>query len=458
MRESPLLEKRILDRVVLISILTIAVYAIIQTAERIVDGATDDFSDIIFTLGVLMSYASYYALLRLEITFTVAKVWIYTVFHLSIIGAFFNINGLYGLVPADIVSLLVVGYFLFSSNKSRIVITTLIVVTIVLLILIQVKHPELIKNTIIISPTFTIVFGIASRFLLALNYTSVIWQEYQRERNQITSRNEEIADLNTQLQSSNANLQEVNVQLSNKISELHQAQEQLVQSEKMTSLGLLTAGVAHEINNPLNFIKGAHFGLSRYFEEHKSQNEEVTRELLACLEEGFERTSSIVKVLAQFSSQGSHSFKEVDIIEVIYDSLVILQNRYEDRIKIERNFDKEHFEVFGDSSQLHQLIISILTNSIQAIPGKGHILIDARIVQKNIQIRVKDTGKGMDQTTLDRAMYPFFTTKDPGEGTGLGLSMSYSIVKEHRGTLQIFSEQGIGTEVVIELPEAGVFG
>lgn len=235
------------------------------------------------------------------------------------------------------------------------------------------------------------------------------------------------------------------------IKHLKEAQAQLVQSEKMASLGILTAGVAHEINNPLNYIKGSYYGLKNFLETELAGNERLAV-LLNGLSVGIERTSSIVKGLNEFS-RGQEGFEETCNIHSILDNcLVMLNSQFSNRIEIDKNYAEEQLESVGNVGKLHQVFINILTNSIQAIEANGKINISTKKNNKTIQIEVTDTGSGISEADLPKILDPFFTTKDPGEGTGLGLSISYKIIKQHYGNLEFKSEKNKGTTATVTLP------
>ncbi|MCL3781110.1 hypothetical protein EMN47_12040 [Prolixibacteraceae bacterium JC049] len=243
-----------------------------------------------------------------------------------------------------------------------------------------------------------------------------------------------------------------NTKLHQALTELKETEAQLIQSEKMASLGILTAGVAHEINNPLNFIMGAHIGLSNYFEDHGSNAPEETDVFLESIKIGIDRTTDIVDSLNSFSRSNTKLDETCNIHSIIDNCLVILNNRMKHKIQIEKKYYNEELTCLGNVGKMHQAVINILYNSIQAIPDKGKISISTSIEKDNVIIEIKDNGIGIASEHLNKITDPFFTTKPPGEGTGLGLSITYSIIKELNGSIQFYSEVNKGTNVVIELP------
>ncbi len=265
--------------------------------------------------------------------------------------------------------------------------------------------------------------------------------------------------------------------------DLQATQTQLVESEKMASLGQLTAGIAHEINNPINFVTGNISPLKRDIEDivsmfekfqglAKSPNvesdlkealdycedlesdfifEEVFN-LVNGIEEGALRTKDIVQGLRNFSRTDEEDFKRADIEDGIDSTLMLLKNNLKDRVKIIRHYG-EVGEIDCLPGKLNQVFMNILNNAGQAIEGPGEINITtAKINDQQVQISIKDSGKGMTEETKKRLFEPFFTTKDVGEGTGLGLSITYGIIEKHNGKIDVESALGEGTTFMITLP------
>ncbi len=267
------------------------------------------------------------------------------------------------------------------------------------------------------------------------------------------------------------------------IKKLKDTQSKLVESEKMASLGQLTAGVAHEINNPVNFIssniKPLKLSISEIMEilnEYRKLNETESKEsniqkakeleekydieylikelntILAGINDGAERTKEIVLGLRNFSRLDKHQLKEIKLSEVIDSNLVLLRNQYKDRIQIQKLYDENIPCIQCYPGQLSQVIMNILNNAIQAIDGKGTISVKTRLSGKEAEILISDTGKGIPNDKLDNIFDPFYTTKEVGKGTGLGLSISYGIIQEHNGKIDVNSELEKGTTFTITLP------
>jgi signal transduction histidine kinase len=269
---------------------------------------------------------------------------------------------------------------------------------------------------------------------------------------ELEATNEELNSIIEELHQSKNIIENQNIELSATLDNLKETQSMLIQSEKMASLGVLSAGVAHEINNPLNFIMGGYVGLEKHFRNFDKPLDNNLQVYLDSIKEGVERASGIVKALNQFS-RGTESFEETCNLHTIIDnSLTILTNQYKNRITILKDYFPDITSIKGNVSKLHQVFLNIITNSIQAIEEKGTIKISTSLKNGLINIEISDTGCGISKDIIERITDPFFTTKDPDKGTGLGLSISFSIINKHKGFLEFRSDLGKGTTVIIKLP------
>jgi len=273
-----------------------------------------------------------------------------------------------------------------------------------------------------------------------------------------------------------------NKELNVAMHDLKEAQQQLIMSEKMASLGQLTAGVAHEINNPINFVSAnikplkedladiiesihdyerviKNNDLDAFFAETKAQNKakdlaftlKEVQHLLKGIEDGAMRTSEIVKGLRNFSRLDQNVVKQVSIHEGLESTLAILHSAYKDRVKIEKTYG-ELPKVACLPGEINQVFMNIISNAIHAIKGEGTVSIRTLHVEENVIITIRDTGSGMTEAVRYKIFEPFFTTKDVGKGTGLGLSISYGIIKKHQGTIEVMSKVNDGTTFIITLP------
>lgn len=278
-------------------------------------------------------------------------------------------------------------------------------------------------------------------------------KKYQEQLEKIVKeRTEELQSANEELRLTNEELHDQKEELNVTLTRLKETQTQLIQTEKMATLGILTAGVAHEINNPLNFIMGGYQGLCDYFEENGEKDNPDVQMMLHNIITGINRSSMIIKGLNQFSRQNDRKDEDCDIPNIIENCLVMLQYQHKGRINIENHLAHEPMKIKGNVGKLHQVFLNILSNAVDAIEKEGAITIDAQKESNRIQIIISDTGVGISEENLKRVLDPFFTTKDPGKGTGLGLSVTYSILKDHMGDISISSGGGHGTTVRIWLP------
>jgi PAS domain S-box-containing protein len=253
-----------------------------------------------------------------------------------------------------------------------------------------------------------------------------------------------------ELEYANKEMELKNYQLKKTVKDLKSTQNQLIQSEKMASLGILSAGVGHEINNPLNFIQGGVDSLANHLASENQLSPEVER-YQGIISQGIGRISNIVKSLSHFSRQGSDLTEDCDIHDIIENCLVMLQNKLKNRVEIKKIYTAEKSRVHGNSGRLHQAFLNLLSNAEQAIEGEGHITIRTRASNGQLDVSIKDTGVGISEKHAARISDPFFTTKPPGKGTGLGLYITYDIVAEHKGQITFNSEQGKGTEFIVKL-------
>lgn len=242
-------------------------------------------------------------------------------------------------------------------------------------------------------------------------------------------------------------------ELQETVDKLKDTQSTMIQQEKMASLGILTAGVAHEINNPLNYILGGYAGLQNYFEDNNELDDEVEM-LLDSIKTGVDRAAEIVSGLNQFSRTRKTLDERCDIHSILDNSILMIQHLLNNRIELVKRLHAESSIVMGNVGELHQVFINILINACQAIPDVGIIKVTTVIRGGNLKILISDNGVGIEENNLAKITDPFFTTKEAGQGTGLGLYISYKIVKEHKGKLTIRSKPGDGTHAIIWLPLA----
>ena len=279
------------------------------------------------------------------------------------------------------------------------------------------------------------------------------------QRHFITAERQQILDL---LISTYEQATQINKELEVANRELRETQAQLVQSAKMASLGQLVAGVAHEINNPLAFVMNhrstVEHNLERILEEMKPgfsaairAKADKARQRLKDMQGGLERIEDLVSKLRTFSRLDEGEFKRVNIEECIESVLSLLQHRIKKGIKVTRNLGACKF-IYCMAGPFNQVIMNVISNAIDAIDGKGNITVTTGQAGSTFILTVADDGKGIPEAAREHIFDPFFTTKPVGQGVGLGLSISYSIIERHHGEIEVLSREGKGTEVIIRMP------
>ncbi|MCH7535006.1 MAG: sensor histidine kinase [Bacteroidetes bacterium] len=251
----------------------------------------------------------------------------------------------------------------------------------------------------------------------------------------------------------------------------------------MASIGQLTAGVAHELNNPINFVNAGAVGLERdvkdlltllnkYEKFNDGEHSETGLQLInkfkqetdyeflksnviSTIEDiklGAQRTTEIVKGLRSFSRLDTEEKVATSIHQGLNDTLTILNAVLKNKVEVVRDYDDTVQDVIGFPGQLNQVFLNLIVNAEQAINNSGTISITTEDTGKGVNISIKDSGCGISEEVRPRVFDPFFTTKEIGEGMGLGLSISYGIIQTHKGTITLESEVGKGTEFKIYLP------
>jgi len=284
-------------------------------------------------------------------------------------------------------------------------------------------------------------------------------------------------------------LEKSNEELSVTLNDLRLTQKQLVDSEKLASLGQMTAGIAHEINNPINFVQSNVQPLKRdiddlleliegiseinpgetnderivalkkkYQELDMDYLKKEVNQLMGGIEEGAKRTAEIVRALRVFSRMDRDTAVNASVNDCINSTLVVMKSVTKGEVIISKELEEELPLISCYPGKLNQVFMNILTNAVQATRGKGQMVADRMVkikssfTEKSVLIEITDNGVGMDEATRSKIFDPFFTTKGVGEGTGLGLSIAMGIVKEHDGEIEVYSEVGNGTRFLINLP------
>lgn len=255
--------------------------------------------------------------------------------------------------------------------------------------------------------------------------------------------------------------------------ELQSMQGQLVHAEKMSSLGQLVAGLAHEINNSINAVYNGIWPMAESTQRlqgalapvlagetltcgpaKRDEIDALFRRILALstvIENGATRTARIIADLKTFSHPGNQDFDDFDLHETLDMCLNLLFSQVKHRIKLDRDYG-DMKTIRGPHGHLNQVFMNLLNNAQQAIVGEGRILVTTRRLGEMISVSIRDDGPGITAEVRKRIFDPFFTTKEPGEGTGLGLSISYGIISELGGAIECRSEPGEGAEFIVTFP------
>ena len=273
-------------------------------------------------------------------------------------------------------------------------------------------------------------------------------------------------------------------ELKSAYAELQNTQAMMVHSEKMKSLGELVAGIMHEINNPINFIYGNMTHLSNYssdlisiideYEKYKDslkleEKESIEKymeevdygflksdlpELIKSCKEGADRAKNIIQDLKSFSRMEEVAITDVDVPTEIDTTLNILHNKIKNKAQVHKEYMENVPKIEAFGGQLNQVFMNILDNAVGAIEKQGDIWIriNPDKSNKNLVIEIEDNGVGMDSETARKVFDPFFTTKPVGQGTGLGMSITHKIIKNHQGSINVESSKGTGTKFIITLP------
>jgi signal transduction histidine kinase len=308
-------------------------------------------------------------------------------------------------------------------------------------------------------------FGLLSGvFFLTLSVNEKITSTYL-ERDYLRKNLQKEVDKKT------SELQRQTIELEQTMRSLRSTQAELVQSAKLASLGTLSAGIAHEINNSLNYVNGGLQPLVRILEKSLPETERSRADkLVGVMRDGLQLTMEIIKSLRAYTGLNQAKFNDVNLKQVVDTSLTILRNKTRGSIhtSVEVNPD---IKVFGSVVGLNQVFMNLFSNAIDAMPNGGTLRIaaqraplDAAVTGERshsepngdwVRIEVEDTGQGMPASVRERIFEPFFTTKEVGRGTGLGLHIVRTEIERHGGRLTVTSEEGKGTRFTIELPTLG---
>jgi len=231
-------------------------------------------------------------------------------------------------------------------------------------------------------------------------------------------------------------------------------QEQLRHADRLATLGQLAAGIAHELNEPL----GAILGFAQLAGKDPGAPEQTAKDLVKIVNASL-HAREVVRKLLIFARAVPTKKTEVDLNKIVKDGIYFLESRLsKEQIELDRVLDPNLPSIFADPAQIHQVLVNLIVNAIQAMPGGGKLKLETKSDGDNVSLIVEDTGLGMSAEVLSRVFLPFFTTKDVGQGTGLGLAVVHGIVISHGGTVDVTSEVGKGSVFKVTLPVGGADG
>ncbi|OZH55368.1 histidine kinase [Hydrocoleum sp. CS-953] len=291
-----------------------------------------------------------------------------------------------------------------------------------------------------------------------------------------------VGEYTQELKLANQRVEKRTTELTQALEDLQQTQAQLIQTEKMSSLGQMVAGIAHEINNPVSFLHGNISHIQEYTEnifdllnlyqqlypDSHPQIEDLMDEIdidyiisdlpqiISSMQMGTDRIKNIVVSLRNFSRLDESQVKSVDLHEGIDNTLLILSHKLIQGVEILKNYgDLPLVECYP--AQLNQVFMNIIANAIDAmlesdIQPKQIVIQTEKVAEDRVFVKIRDNGPGIPTEVKDKIFDPFFTTKPVGKGTGLGLSISYQIIEKHQGKIEVISQPGKGTEFAIALP------
>jgi len=243
--------------------------------------------------------------------------------------------------------------------------------------------------------------------------------------------------------------------LESTIDQLKETETQLVQTEKLASLGRMSAGIIHEINNPLNFATTGLYTLRKKGKLLGEEQQAEFTEVLQDVEEGIKRVKDIVSDLITFTHPDNEQVENVEVANVIASAMRFLSNEIKDKVRVEVNLP-EHHCVQANNNRLTQVFVNLLQNSVDGLKEKSFdgeqptIWIEGRVDPEKSVVVIRDNGQGIEPQNIGKIFDPFFTTKDVGEGMGLGLSICYRIIQEYQGQIRVKSERGKFCEFTLE--------
>ncbi|MBN1693314.1 MAG: hypothetical protein JW845_07155 [Dehalococcoidales bacterium] len=274
----------------------------------------------------------------------------------------------------------------------------------------------------------------------------LLWIYYDRKRK------EQEQQILTTLEESNKQLQSYSKALEINHRRLKETQAQVIQAEKLTSLGQLAASIAHEINNPLSGTLVYTQLLARKVERGEADNE-VTLDYLSKMESELVRSTKLVQNLLNFARQSTPEFQSVNMNTVVNHALDLVSHSVEEQdIRVFNELEPSLPEITADPSQIQQVCLSLIINAVQAMPRGGRLTLRTYVHNSKIKLEVQDTGIGIPPENIGKLFTPFFSTKADVKGVGLGLAVAYGIIHRHKGRIEAQSKVGEGSTFTVTIP------
>jgi len=303
---------------------------------------------------------------------------------------------------------------------------------------------------------FIVITLVLITFLISL--TREITRLYEQKRTKVLKQlvRDRTSELNEYKKSLEQLVGERTAELEAANEEIKETQNQLIQTEKMASLGVLTAGIAHEINNPVNYVQGGLYSISAILEDSNVKGEGLIRskkemsDVLHNMQIGVDRITRIVSSLSRFSRKDGNQMTPCNIQSILESCLLILNHEITENINIVKDYGPNESIILADEGKIHQLFVNLLSNAVHAVDKEGQIKIKVTSLKDSINIRISDNGIGISDENMRKIYDPFFTTKPPGKGTGLGLFITHKVVEDHGGKIKFKSILRKGTSVFVK--------
>lgn len=282
--------------------------------------------------------------------------------------------------------------------------------------------------------------------VIVIGFLINLWFVYYRKEK------EKRQKILSNLEESNQQLEALLKALETSHRQLKESQEQVIQAEKLTSLGQLAASIAHEVNNPLSGTLVYTQLLARKVERGEI-DKEVTLDYLSKMESELIRSTKLIQNLLNFARESPPEFQQVNLNFVVNHAFDLISHSIEDqKIRVFNELDPSLPDLMADSNQLQQVCINLILNAIQAMPQGGRLTLRTYVQDKQVKLEVQDVGRGIPLENMSKLFTPFFTTKPEVKGVGLGLAVAYGIVQRHKGKIEVQSKAGEGTTFTVSLP------